>query len=93
MPKMPMGCPRDKIAEMIGFVRLGAADCANGPDDARGFSALVLLMMVKPPVTEDEIDNKMEYVQQLRGCLGQKKWWESFDAEMREANAVINPQH
>jgi len=81
---------RGKLAEIIAFVRLASEACEGSVPDVWGFEALSLVAVVKPPITEDEIQIKEKEVEQLRVRLGRSKWCQLYVTEMAEAHSIFD---
>ena len=80
---------RAKMAEMMAFIRQGAEICHGAAPDAWVFETFGLYSSIKPPVSEEEIAGKEEYLNGLRSKIGDKKWCELFGIEMSEAHMIV----
>ncbi|MGO9004531.1 MAG: hypothetical protein ACLQIQ_05410 [Beijerinckiaceae bacterium] len=81
---------RAKMAEMMAFIRQASTSCPKSFPDSYVFETLALYMAIKPPVTEEDIEEKEKYVIDLRGRIGQVKWCQLYAVEMGEAHMIVH---
>jgi hypothetical protein len=80
---------RATFSEMVAFARVASVTCERLTPDVEDVEALALQRLVKPPLTEKEIDAKEKEVKRLRDRLGLSRWCKRYAGKMEQARILV----